>query len=75
MKTVEIIVKKSLKRPPLKTSFKYFKVFLPNNFVIIENKQKQINLKFSNKSARQHYTSDYFNYSTPETTSRFAVSF
>ena len=49
MKTVEIIVKKSLKRPPLKTSFKYFKVFLPNNFVIIENKQKQINLNFQIK--------------------------
>ena len=49
MKTVEIIVKKSLKRSPLKTSFKYFKVFLPNNFVIIENKQKQINLNFQIK--------------------------
>ena len=49
MKTVEIIVKKSLKQPPLKTSVKYFNVFLPNDFVIIENQQKQINLNFQVK--------------------------
>ena len=49
MKTVEIIVKKSLKQPPLKTSVKYLNVFLPNDFVIVENQQKQINLNFQIK--------------------------
>ena len=49
MKTVEIIVKKSLERTPLKTSRKYFKLYLPNDFVIIQNQQKQINLNFQIK--------------------------
>ena len=49
MKTVEIIVKKSLEQPPLNTSGKYFKFYLPNDSVIRENQQKQINLNFQIK--------------------------
>ena len=44
MTTVEIIVKKSYERPPLNTSRKYFKLYLPNDIVMRENQQKQINL-------------------------------
>ena len=50
MKTVEIIVKKSLERPPLNISGKYFKLYLPNDDVIRENQQKQINLNFQIKA-------------------------
>ena len=49
MKTVEIIVKELLERPPLNTSGKYFKLYLPNDIVIRENQQKQINLNFQIK--------------------------
>ena len=49
MKTVKIIVKKSLERPPLNTSGKYFKLYLPNDIVIRENEQGQINLNFQIK--------------------------
>ena len=49
MKTVEIIVKKSLEWAPLNTSGKYFKLFLPNDIIIGENEQKQINLDFQIK--------------------------
>ena len=50
LKTVEIIVKKSLERPPLNISGKYFKLYLPNDDVIRENQQKQINLNFQIKA-------------------------
>ena len=50
MKTVEVIVKKSLERPPLNISGKYFKLYLPNDDVIRENQQKQINLNFQIKA-------------------------
>ena len=49
MKTVEIIVKKSLEQPPLNTTSQYFKLYLPNDIVIRENEQKQINLNFQIK--------------------------
>ena len=49
MKTVEIIVKKSLEQPPLNTPSKYFKLYLPNDIVIRENEQGQINLNFQIK--------------------------
>ena len=49
MKTVEIIVKKSLERLPLNTSGKYFKLYLSSDIVIRENQQKQINLNFEIK--------------------------
>ena len=40
MKTVEIIVKKSFEQPPLNTSRKYFKLYIPNDIDIRENEQK-----------------------------------
>ena len=49
MKTVEIIVKKLLEQPPLNTSGKYCKLYLPNDIDISENEQKQINLNFQIK--------------------------
>ena len=49
MKTVKITVKKSLERPPLNTSGKYFRLYLPNDIVIRENELRQINLNFQIK--------------------------
>ena len=49
MKAVKIIVKKSLERPRLNTSGKYFKLYLPKDIVIRENQQKQIKLNFQIK--------------------------
>ena len=49
MKAVKIIVKKSLERPRLNTSGKYFKLYLPKDIVIRENQQKQIKLNFQMK--------------------------
>ena len=46
MKTVEIIVKISLEQPPLNTSGKYFKLYIPNDIDFRENDKKQINLNF-----------------------------
>ena len=48
-KTVEIIVKKSLEQPPLNTSGKHFKLYLPNDIDIRENEQEKINLNFQIK--------------------------
>ena len=49
METVEVIVKESLEWPPLNTSGKYFELYLPNDIVIREKEQKQINLNFQIK--------------------------
>ena len=48
-KTVEIIVKKSLEQPPLNTSGKRFKLYLPNDIDIRENEHEKINLNFQIK--------------------------
>ena len=70
MKTVEIIVKKSLEQPQLNTSGKYFKLYLPKQYWYQTKWTETDKLTFSDKSTRQHYTSSCFKYTTPETTSR-----
>ena len=48
-KTVEIVVGKTLERPPLNSCCRYYKLYLPKDIVIDTNQYKVVNLNFKIK--------------------------
>ena len=48
-KTVEIVVGKTLERPPLNSCSRYYKLYLPKDIIIDTNQYKLVNLNFKIK--------------------------
>ena len=48
-KTVEIVVGKTLERPPLNSCCRYYKLYLPKDIIIDTNQYKLLNLNFKIK--------------------------
>ena len=48
-KTVEIVVGKTLERPPLNSCSRYYKLYLPKDIIIDTNQYKPVNLNFKIK--------------------------
>ena len=60
-KTVEIVVGKTLERPPLNSCGQYYKLYLPKDIVIDTNQCKLVNLNFKIKvpeNIRSHIISN-----------------
>ena len=60
-KTVEIVVGKTLERPPLSSCSQYYKLYLPKDIVIDTNQFKLVNLNFKIKvpeNIRSHIISN-----------------
>ena len=49
LKTVEIVVGKTLERPPLNSCSRYYKIYLPKDIIIDTNQHKLVNLNFKIK--------------------------
>ena len=49
LKTVEVVVGKTLERPPLNSCSRYYKIYLPKDIIIDTNQYKLVNLNFKIK--------------------------
>ena len=49
-KTIQILIKDKLERPPLLCGGSYYKIYLPQNVTLGPNQFKQVDLKFEIKA-------------------------
>ena len=48
-KIIEVVVEKTLERPPLNSCGRYYKLYLPKDIIIDTNQYKLVNLNFKIK--------------------------